>query len=657
MPQRTRKQVLEEESRRAFAEALGPAYLFRDEVPDFSIDGGVEAFGDDGQPTGLRYLAQLKATDGARNSRNLAVQLPVDTAAYYYALPLPVLMVRYFAKDNAIYARWFHSLQTQSAPDLPKPKTVSFRWRPEDEMTEAASDRLAAEAASFLALRSARPPLPFPFSLRAEQPILGISPKQLLVTLRQELIGRRDVINLRPEVPDGSGHFIVDGVEVGVELPGVKLASYELSDSYDPGPAGEQLAVDLLVLAAVAFSRWGQADAAGRLTASYFARSTLAGRMEASLLLASEMARARQVREALHLADELDQLGDPNIGDAAFVFTLPALHNGASLSPDEIELHRRMLQSRIDRREEREDDLATARECVNLGNHHRAQNKPEQAVPFYERAGELDPEYTERLHYWQEFAGVLFLSGEFDRAVEAYAKAMELGAEPFTKLLYADALLYAGRYREANEAFAEAAETEHSFERSAEYALKRFVIRDLIETLGLEQQQRDPEAAARLIEIVTEAPNPESAAELMTDALRLDGLSGTAWFNLAHAHREQGKEAVAGSLFTAAAVCMEGDVEAWALATLLTFNAGDMTLVPLIFMTGQRMTAGALLPRLSALAAEELEPEKLDSFLTSFEQMLADLSDAPNDGYAVRGVEPGADVAVTEFEGATAPRR
>ena len=656
MPQRTRKQILEEESRRAFADALGSSFLFRDELPDFSIDGGVEAFDDDGQPTGLRYLAQLKATDGANNSRNMAVQLEVDKAAYYYALPLPVLMVRYFARDGGVYARWFHSLRSQRTADKPKPKTMTFRWQPEDGMSEETPARLAAEASSFLALRSARPPFPFPFALRADHAILGISPRQLSVTLRQELVGRRDIVDFRPEVPDGSGYFTVDGLELSVELPGAKLASYDLTDSYDPGPAGEQIAIDLLVLAAVAFSRWGQADAAGRLTSSYFARSTLAGRMEASLPLASEMARARMVREALQLADELDELDEPKVGDAAFVFTLPALHNSESLSSDELALHRRVLQSRINRREARGADAAAAREWVNLGNHYRGQNEPGEAVTCYERGGELDPEYRGRVHYWQEFAGVLFLTGCYDRATEAYDQALKLGAEPFTKLLYADSLLYAGRYREAEETFAEAQENRHSFERSAEYTLKRFVIRDLIEKVGIEEQKRDPAAAARLIETVEMAGDAEEAAQLMVEALRQDGLAGTAWFNLAHAHREQGKEDVASSLFISAAVCMEGDVEAWSLATFLTFNVGDMMLVPLIFVTGQRMTAGALLPGLSAVVAREQDPEGLDAFLTAFEQLITDFSDGPGGGYAVRGLKPDGKVEVTEFEGATTPR-
>jgi hypothetical protein len=83
MPQRPREHRIEDESRAAFAEALGEDYLYRTEVPDYSIDGGVEEFKDD-HATGLRYLVQLKATDATGNEA-LARSLPVETLQYYGA--------------------------------------------------------------------------------------------------------------------------------------------------------------------------------------------------------------------------------------------------------------------------------------------------------------------------------------------------------------------------------------------------------------------------------------------------------------------------------------------------------------------------------------------------------------------------------------------
>lgn len=69
MPKRSRAHRLEEESREAFRAALSERFLFREDVPDYGLDGSVEEFNAQDEATGLRYYVQLKATDNRRGQR------------------------------------------------------------------------------------------------------------------------------------------------------------------------------------------------------------------------------------------------------------------------------------------------------------------------------------------------------------------------------------------------------------------------------------------------------------------------------------------------------------------------------------------------------------------------------------------------------------
>ena len=97
MPKRRLTQRIEEESRRAFADALEERFLLRDDVPDFGIDGSVEEFDSEDKATGLRWFVELKATDEEELGDGLRRSIPVEHADFYNSLSLPLLMVRYLA--------------------------------------------------------------------------------------------------------------------------------------------------------------------------------------------------------------------------------------------------------------------------------------------------------------------------------------------------------------------------------------------------------------------------------------------------------------------------------------------------------------------------------------------------------------------------------
>jgi tetratricopeptide (TPR) repeat protein len=646
VPKRTRSHRVEEESRGAFKAALAERFLFRDDVPDYGIDGSVEEFDESDKATGLRYFVQLKATDGEDLGDALTRSIPIDHANFYESLPLPLLMVRYVAASGDLYVRWWHGRLPGKRPPRANAASITFHWTPNDKVVEGDSERWAEQARSFLELRSASPPLPFWLDLKIEDPPFGLTGSEIELAIKEQTGKSPDVIKLHKE--KANGQLLVRGSYLAVEMPGMTASSYELGDDYNPDSDGKQLAIDLMTLIALAFARWGQVELAARMTMRYFAHSTLSSSPEAAMALASAMTSARRISEALGVAEEIDASGATGEHNTSMLFTLTSRQHSASLSKEEIEEYRQTMQRRIARREDAGESIEASRELVSLANHHRSQDEAIPAIELYERAAMLDPEYQDRAYYWHELAGVLFFADRFEESADAYGKAIELGEGGLAPLLKADALMFAGHYEEAREAFRESLTAEESFESGSEYFLKMGLLDFLIDWRGLKHQERDPQSAIELVgEVVPDGGTPageEAIGDRCWEALGVDGLNGLAWWNLASAVEKLGEREQAGLMFLNAALCQPWDAEAWAFAFIHLWREGRDELLPMILVTGERLTARKVLPAINTLVTQHMGSEDRGDLISKLGEMVEDLRDPRSDGFELRFVNSGQEV-------------
>ncbi len=529
MPKRRRTQRIEEESRRAFADALEERFLLRDDVPDFGIDGSVEEFDSEDKATGLRWFVQLKATDEEELGDGLRRSIPVEHADFYNSLSLPLLMVRYLAARDELYVRWWHNPLPANRKGRADAASITFRWSEEDRFETADSTRLAEEARGFHELRSTDMPLPFFLELRVEEPAAGLSGADVELSIRAAAEERPDVVEVRRD--GAGGHIVVAADRLAVELAGIPVASMAFTAPYEPDDSKE-LGVDALALLATGFARWGQHEVAARLTQTYFARSRLRGDPEAAILLAGSMTRARRLTEALGVAAEIDEFSTSPEENTSVIFTLTPRRHG-TLNDVEKDEYVQTMRGRIERRVEAADEIAASREALSLGNFFRNEHRGDEALALYRRAADLDPEYLERLHYWHEIAGVFFFSGRWEESASAYARAVELGGDAWSVILQADALMFAGQYAEARVLFDQALPEVESVERGSEYPLKIYLLNRLGDEHGLSAQAREVATSAELIDGTFGSggdPDPETATAVCQAAIQVDGLNAFAWW-------------------------------------------------------------------------------------------------------------------------------
>lgn len=598
VPVRTREHELEDESIVEFRRALTPRFVYREQTPDYGIDGDVEEFDDQGRATGLRYYTQLKATEEADLDKALRIYVPHDRAAYYGALRAPVLMVRYHALAQQLYVRWFHDFDPHE--DRVNEKSLTFKWTDSHKWQAGRQQTLADEARAYFELTSPRLALPLEVYVGSKTEADGaVSVTELVIELRRVAMARREVINIvSDEPPAGASRVMLQDDRLLFDLAGVTGATLHSDGVSELGP--EQLALEAMVLAALAFERVGQSALSARLTGTYFGCSVLAADEEVAVALSGEMAQARQITEALCLSEELDShaMDIEELHPASFAFTLPAFVHASTLTNEELKLYRRTMRRRIARRKSAEVE-GVGQEYVNLANHYRNRQSFMEALKLYDQAVEHDPVYAERMHWHYERAGALFGSGQYSEAAEAYERALEMGAPAIAGALGADALMFAGEFAAALELMAAFNAQEGGAPRETEYVLKERLLRELVDDLGLPRQDRRFHDAETLAGSIAGNDDDDHCRAVCREALDLDGLSGLAHYNLGVSERQQGLDVDAARHFAAAGLVTQWDREAWAQAVILEMRVGDPDeVVPALVFTGQRMSGGELLSHL-----------------------------------------------------------
>jgi len=596
VPKRPREHQVETESRVAFQGALPSRLVYRDVPhPEYGLDAEVEEFDERERPTGVRFYVQLKGTDTTELTRALRKRIPLGTAAYYRAQPVPVLMVRFIAPKKTLYARWFHEFDPhyEHVGDT----HITFRWSGDDESTADSIEELLDEARKFMQIRAARLDMPLRVGLEVQSGgVHGLTRPEVELALRTAMARCPEVLQLAVEGESPLLKLVAGDESLSANLGGLYTMTLHVNESYEPGDMGEALATDVLSCAAVVLARSGHANVSTQVAVPFFAESFLACVDEAAWDLASAFAYSKRATDAIDLAERLDQNESEDVRQTAMIVLLGVLTRSHALNATEREALGKALENRLERRRAESDSLAAAAAAVALGNHHMASQEHGKAVERFDEALQLDGGYATRVHYWDELAGAYFLSGRYGDSADAYAKALELIAEPDEQMqaCRADALLYAGRYREAYGLFSEIDSEVPAI--GAWVSVKRRALDWVLEVTGVERQDRDPERAADIAGELTspDLSDPERD-EVRYRVWQLDAASPLGWFNSARDYLNRGKEDHAMHAYLTAAVMHEGDVEAWVNVGILAMNLEDEELFLASIITGARLNREAYL--------------------------------------------------------------
>ena len=581
MPTRPRSHQLEDISITRFKAAIPPSWVVRERSRDYGVDLEVEVFTSEGEPTGLIFYVQLRATDDAAKAQKL--RFNVEQLEYFRILDLPTAIVRYSAAQNVFYLMWGFEAP-EARPDR-NSQTLTFTAA--QQWAEGTPDQIIRTLETLRALNKKSPIDPIAVSLVDEQPNseqsyvvqkafeafrkLGFTaahgaPKSLLIEVRSGTSG----LTMRLD-----------------RLPGVQV---------EQGTRAEDLPAALAWSAVRLMWRLGLKALAQTLAqrcvkAGYDAPTP-------SLALSAALALLPDVAAAVDIAC---RAGIHKRQDDKFIVLTLAIHSLGLTSGDadrRAALFRRSLESDG----HGQDAASQAALNYSIGNVFRGAGRFGEAVTHYNRARKLRPAYAEAAYFWAELGGCFYLRRKFWAAARAYDHALALAPGPSLAQLAADALLGAGDVARAAKLF-EIGSVETSVVTPGEAVLKA----ELCHRLAAKHGGRIDRPTRRLPPMWTQAAVDGDWEAILS----VDPLDPLANFNAGKHLADRGETEEAFWRFFTVALMQTGDSEAWcnAISCALTLDPFVLSVVlHLALFHCQREPYDQLRGRLIAQDREDLVP-------------------------------------------------
>ncbi len=504
VPLRPPNHVLETASEKAFWNAIRDEWVFTQTgKSDYGIDGRVEIFmpataGDPAQTTGLAFNVQLKAT-ADESSDAMRVGVSWDHIAYWQSLAEPVLVVRYIASTQTLYAMWAHDRGRER--EAKPTKQGWFRFRESDLLSVECADEIVADVEAYRAARSGRVRLPVVLRFSGDR-----ATALLEAAWNAQLAERLgDKIRLAKSSPSALRARLDDALTVDFG-GGMAFTLHQ------GGAVGDPYTVDDLLIVL--------ATCLGRVRAVHDAATCLRA-CESLAALWAPGALAFAVACCID-ADELELAVE-------LIEACPA----PALVPGPIRLVTQYsdrldgpLRTRISHIQDRlvcqpGTDEERGRALLDRAMVARSFGDHPAAVTYLDRAREVWPDFGNQSDFWVHRAGSAFLTGKIGEAATSYEAAIAAGDNSdFVRANCADALLLAGRYRDVID-LVSAAERWLPDER-----LTYYVAGFVIDRFGVSYQERDQDP-----DLGRAASAAHTEEELRSVAER-DALVPGIWFDL-----------------------------------------------------------------------------------------------------------------------------
>jgi len=467
LPKRPKQHLLESASRVAFERALAPGWIYRPESIDYGIDGTVEVVTSSGNVTGRRFAVQLKAT-AATTWRSFGIES--STAAYFRALSMPVLLVRYRSANDLLLVQWAH--------DLPKShsgKAIRVSERRMTKWEAGTSERIEAELRQWAGIRD--PSLARPISLTLDIPpteFCGHDTHELARAI-DEAAARAPGLLKIGEIPEPESLGVVRFASTGVyvSLPaGCRFRIEASTREVIARLSNEALASDTILAVVGALLDARQREYALPLLRSVILTSSLIDQPNAVSIFATALASAHDVVTLLSMTKELLNRGKLDAMQVCWVLAAMAVDAGSTADQDRFRRDAIELLGDI---EMIGDPFLTAASHYNVGRFFiRRGLTAREGLRHFRIARKFNAAYLNRDYFWQDIGAILFESGKYNDAVCAYQRAIDFGADPNARATLADSLTHAGRYEEAADEF-------RKYARSSKAPDPRWLLRGLVQ--------------------------------------------------------------------------------------------------------------------------------------------------------------------------------
>lgn len=616
MPERVRQHQLEDISRSKFSLVLPREWVMRNKDKDYGIDAEVEIFDSKGKATGLAYLVQLKATESEDTNKVRQLDLSIDAIKYFKRLDLPVLIVRYSDKEDLIYCKWAHEIDLYYSKK--KAKTFRITFTDIDVWDAGKASQTEDLLRKLRAIASGAIVLPVPIKLNiVHDSIGGISRGKFLATYRKMLVDYSDIIKNEQNHNNCLIQVSIDNNDLIISLSSLPGCTFHDITRASGAEFVNKVIIHIILGIGFSLISIGQNELAARILIDDKVKHSFIGHDEFVSRFLPTLMRTSKYEEIIDAVIEVMDKNSNNFLES--IVTMSALVNFDELDQQKhkkvLELQHKILEKSI----ATDDTSLIGISHYNLGNNYRNTRSCRDSIHHYIQAKKYEPKYLKQIYYYQELAGAFFECGKYRIAARLYNKSIDMGSSDNVKPLYADALMFDGKYQQALDIFSEYLNTND--DQHAEWHLKMNCLAHLIDITGIAEQARRSSEAMSLIDI-SKADKPEFIG-ILEESINLDNICGLAWFNMGIVQSKSNKQKDAAFSFILCGLVEPWDVVAWVNATLCMFDKEvDTQLLTLVIHTAYFFNGDEYVLSLQKDLEARMTGEELETMTNIIENIL-----------------------------------
>jgi len=566
---RTRSHVIEDESRVEFNKLLPGGWVCRDKNKDYGIDNEIEIFDNNGNPTGKLFWLQLKATDSDDESVIKGMTLPILKLTQLNNYDIPVLLARYSTKKKHFYIRWAKSIDYSLHKE--SQKTIKIKFSDSDYWGEQTASNIEKYLAIVSIIRKGHFTIPIRSFIDVDPNFTPIPSRLILSKLRKKLASYNSFIE---EVFDPFDALCCISIsdELKINFHNQSGAFIKIHKEIESDSNYNDLCISILIGMCVCLANLDQNELCNTIIFKASLLKRLFRNKNILLILLPSLLQGNYFRTSItEIIKELENEDDDDM--VQLTINIILLFHQNKHEQENVTLIEEFLKSQLTKSIKINNCRKIGISHYNLANHYRFRALFEAAFRHYLLAKRHYKHYVNHDYYFKEIGGVLFELGKYYFSSKAYKKALDLGSQGFnTKALYADSLMFQGRYKEATEAFdSYLLETKDNADKNDEWYLKFTCLSSLLESGYPSIQKREPVKATEQA-LINETDDNELIKIKCENAINLDMLCPTAWFNygVLHYQKEQWFSALISYLFCA--LITHRDVKSWVNAFSCSLN-------------------------------------------------------------------------------------
>ncbi|MDX4049133.1 DUF4365 domain-containing protein [Aliarcobacter skirrowii] len=627
MPIRSTKHQVEDISINEFKRLLPREWVYRVKDNDYGIDGEVEVFDENNRATGLMFLVQLKATDLLDPKVQTRVQLDNSTINYFASLELPVLIVRYIEESKKIYFKWAHSIDRYKQKE--GANSFTFHMQEKNLWGDNTPQKLVDDVKKVMSLKNKNDLLPLKIYLNFEFDNLeNISTHRLKSNFRTFIDQHQSFVKLVSLKEQSILTVNLTDEILHIEICGFGGCYFHSINSYPY--TYDELIGDMFLAIAIGLFHLGKTQNAFNIFETLVTNGIMLKNPQVLMLIIPEYAKIGNSSKVIELWESIpaDIKDDELNMQYQLITTMSSKYNN---SP---EMHEHFLLEQIEKYEKLNEKMHLGIAYYNYANFLRMKDL-KKSFHFYNKALKYNTHYCTEDYIFKEMAGLLWDLDRFEMSAKCYKKGLELKEDLNSIVLYADALMFQGKYLESKNKFIEYFEKKKE-DIHPEWHLKESILGIIVDDLKIKEQKRNYKKAmnTKTIKNCNGQKIPDEEYEFIID--NIDALNPLCHFNLAISCSNEDEHFGTMVHFLISALVNRKDKESWLNSIKGALNCQSYNIIPNMIYCAYDLCGEEFIDSLYALVEGD---EKSNSEATKgFLELIDSIIEKVNEENSHKGV-------------------